>query len=99
MPFNIIIKPSGAKCNLKCDYCFYLAKESLYPNSSFEMSDKVLESLVRQYIENQKASEIHCFGKAWKISWIKTLFPPLSKCFLKMSLGLQLMKTQKQRLR
>ncbi len=26
-------KPTGAICNLDCEYCFFLAKEELYPGS------------------------------------------------------------------
>jgi len=53
-PFNIITKPIGAICNLDCEYCYYLEKEDLYPNTpSFKMSDEALESFTRQYIYAQ----------------------------------------------
>jgi len=39
-------KPTGAVCNLDCTYCFYLAKEELYPGSDFRMDDGVLEAYV-----------------------------------------------------
>ncbi|MEM9463397.1 MAG: hypothetical protein AAGF11_55155 [Myxococcota bacterium] len=29
-PFHIIAKPTGAICNINCEYCFYLQKEELY---------------------------------------------------------------------
>ncbi|MEJ2109730.1 MAG: anaerobic sulfatase maturase [Acidobacteriota bacterium] len=62
-PFHILTKPIGAVCNLDCSYCFYLGKESLYPQKSahgdFRMSDTVLENYVRQYIAIQNAPEIH----------------------------------------
>ena len=52
-------KPIGPICNLDCKYCFYLEKEKLYPGaSSFRMTDEVLESYVRQYIEAQETPEI-----------------------------------------
>jgi len=47
-------KPTGAICNLGCKYCFFLSKKNLYPKSSFRMSDEILESYIRQYIEAQK---------------------------------------------
>ena len=52
--FHIMSKPTGPICNLDCKYCFYLEKEGLYgtPNS-WAMSDAVLESYIRQYIEAQ----------------------------------------------
>ena len=27
--FHVLAKPTGAICNLDCDYCFFLAKEEL----------------------------------------------------------------------
>jgi len=30
-------KPSGAACNLDCQYCFFLSKRQLYPDSAFRM--------------------------------------------------------------
>jgi uncharacterized protein len=56
--FNVIIKPSGARCNLACDYCFFLKKERLYPNSHFKMSFETLEAFVQQYLESQPEGEI-----------------------------------------
>jgi uncharacterized protein len=52
-------KPIGPLCNLDCTYCFYLEKEELFPkNENFKMSDEVLESYIRQYIEAQDVPEI-----------------------------------------
>jgi uncharacterized protein len=50
-------KPIGPICNLDCKYCFYLEKESLYPQTGpqvekWAMRDEVLESYIRQYIES-----------------------------------------------
>jgi uncharacterized protein len=44
-------KPTGARCNCACDYCFFLKKERLYPGSDFRMPDAVMESYVRQMVE------------------------------------------------
>ena len=41
--FHVMAKPTGAICNLDCDYCFFLTKEQLYPGSSFRMAEPVLE--------------------------------------------------------
>jgi uncharacterized protein len=49
--FHVMAKPTGARCNCACDYCFFLKKERLYPGSGFRMSDEVMESFVRQTIE------------------------------------------------
>jgi uncharacterized protein len=56
--FQVMTKPRGAICNLDCKYCYFLSKERLYPNSSFRMSDNLLETYTRQYIEAQQVSEI-----------------------------------------
>lgn len=53
-----MVKPRGAICNLDCQYCFYLKKEQLYPQSSFRMSDEVLETYTRSYIEAQQTPEV-----------------------------------------
>ncbi len=49
--FHLLAKPTGAQCNLDCDYCFFLSKEILYPDSRFRMTDETLESYLRQLIE------------------------------------------------
>jgi len=41
--FHIMTKPRGAICNLNCKYCYFLKKEQLFPESSFRMSDEILE--------------------------------------------------------
>jgi uncharacterized protein len=56
-PFHLMTKPMGSKCNLDCNYCFYLEKERLYPGSSgFRMKLEVLESYIRDYITAQPGS-------------------------------------------
>jgi uncharacterized protein len=55
----VLAKPIGAACNLRCDYCFYLEKEKLFPEKeNFRMSDAVLENYVRQYVESQPTPEV-----------------------------------------
>jgi uncharacterized protein len=56
--YHVMAKPTGAVCNLDCRYCFFLAKESLYPDSRFRMAEEVLESYLRQLIEAQDSPEI-----------------------------------------
>ena len=42
--FQVFAKPIGSICNLDCDYCYYLNKKHLYPEStSFRMADDILE--------------------------------------------------------
>jgi len=56
--FSVLVKPTGAVCNLDCAYCYYLSKESLYPGSGFRMPDEVLEAYIRQFIEANEAPEV-----------------------------------------
>ena len=59
---HVMAKPSGAICNISCEYCFYLEKEKLYPSvskSKWKMSDEVLENYVKQYIEAQKVPVVN----------------------------------------
>ena len=53
--FHVMAKPTGSRCNLSCDYCFFLKKKYLYPQSDFRMSDKIMESYIRQTIEAHKS--------------------------------------------
>jgi uncharacterized protein len=56
--FHVMAKPTGARCNLACDYCFFLKKERLYPASDFRMTDETMEAYIRQTIEGQAAPEV-----------------------------------------
>jgi len=58
-PFSVMAKPAGPACNLACEYCFYREKASLFPGAGVaRMSDGVLESFVRQYLESQPPGEV-----------------------------------------
>jgi uncharacterized protein len=56
--FHVMAKPTGARCNLACDYCFFLKKDQLYPESDFRMSDETMEAYLRQTIEGQSAPDV-----------------------------------------
>jgi uncharacterized protein len=57
--FHLLAKPSGPICNLNCHYCFYTEKESLFkPKTLFRMSEEVLETFIKNYIQAQDAEEI-----------------------------------------
>ena len=52
-------KPTGAICNLDCEYCFFLSKEMLYPGSRFRMAEELQETYIRQLLEaHQRAPEV-----------------------------------------
>jgi uncharacterized protein len=52
--FHVMAKPTGARCNLCCDYCFFLEKGALYPGSDQRMTDEVMSAFVRQTIDAQR---------------------------------------------
>jgi uncharacterized protein len=56
--FHVMLKPRGPVCNLDCAYCYYLSKKDLYPGADFCMTDDVLETFTRQYIEAQRVPEV-----------------------------------------
>lgn len=51
-------KPTGAICNLDCEYCYFLSKEMLYPGGRFRMAYETLESYIKQYIDAQRVPEV-----------------------------------------
>ena len=51
LAFHVMAKPTGAVCNLDCEYCFFLSKEMLYPGSRFRMADELQETYIRQLME------------------------------------------------
>jgi len=52
-------KPTGAVCNLDCEYCFFLSKEMLYPGSRFRMAADLQETYLRQLLEaHARAPEV-----------------------------------------
>ena len=56
--FHVMAKPSGSTCNINCTYCFFLSKESLYPNEKSRMSDETLEEYIRQLLEAHRTPEV-----------------------------------------
>ena len=56
--FHVLAKPTGARCNLRCDYCFFLRKSELYPGSDFRMTDEVMRTYVRQTVEGQRVPAV-----------------------------------------
>lgn len=82
-PLYVMLKPVGALCNLRCNYCYYLEKVGLYSeNKNHVMSDELLERFVKTYIESQTMPEI-------MFTWHggETLMRPIS--FYKRAIELQ----------
>lgn len=56
--FHLLAKPTGAICNLDCEYCFFLSKEMLYPDDRFHMNDETLEEYISQLLDAHRAPEV-----------------------------------------
>lgn len=48
--FNMMFKPIGSMCNLRCSYCYYLDKARLYGNQ-LVMPFDLLEKIIKEYVE------------------------------------------------
>lgn len=57
-PFTVMIKPVGWRCNLACAYCYYSKGGAARDGSPVVMSDKTLESFIRQYMESNPGPEV-----------------------------------------
>lgn len=52
-------KPVGARCNMACQYCYYLEKAGLYDEvPSHVMTEEVLEEYIRQYMLSQLSPDV-----------------------------------------
>ena len=56
--FGTMIKPVGSACNLDCHYCYYRDKSEIYGGAMPRMSDELLETYIRQYIEGASQQNI-----------------------------------------
>jgi len=53
--FQIFVKPAGARCNLKCGYCYYLDKEYISASSGLRvMPEEILEKYIIQHFKANK---------------------------------------------
>ncbi|WP_271270913.1 anaerobic sulfatase maturase [Aliamphritea hakodatensis] len=69
-PFHVLAKPTGPKCNLQCEYCFYKEKEdNVYLEerkaNSLNMDELLLEQYVPEYIRSQQ----HAPGREINFLW------------------------------
>ena len=57
--FQIFIKPVGARCNLRCSYCYYLCKVGVSGSDSHAIMDnKTLENYIRQHFLASSADTV-----------------------------------------
>ena len=56
---HVMVKPTGAHCNLDCTYCYYLSKEELLGRpENWCISDELLEEFIRQYFASHNNKEV-----------------------------------------
>lgn len=56
--FGTMVKPIGSACNLDCHYCYYRDKSEIYSNNMPRMSEDMLETYIRQYIQGASQQNI-----------------------------------------
>ena len=56
--FQVMVKPTGAICNLDCSYCYYLSKSELYPGTRTRMGDDVLDEYLRQMLDAHRGGDV-----------------------------------------
>ncbi len=58
-PLYVMLKPVGARCNLACEYCYYIEKKNLYANEPRHLlSEELLEKFIQEYINAQTMDEV-----------------------------------------
>ncbi|MBQ0437948.1 anaerobic sulfatase maturase [Providencia rettgeri] len=61
--FHMMAKPTSYRCNIKCEYCFYLEKENVFneevaDNHHDVMPDNVLRRYIKDYIQSNASDQI-----------------------------------------
>ena len=58
-PLYVMAKPVSSICNLACDYCYYLEKQTLYEGEGKRvMSDELTELFIKEYLEAQTMNAV-----------------------------------------
>lgn len=57
-PLYVMAKPVGARCNLACEYCYYLEKSKLYDEKAQMMTEALLDRYVKEYIQSQTMNDV-----------------------------------------
>jgi len=55
----VMAKPAGPRCNLRCDYCYYLDKEESFSSLPWPMPEKLLERYIAERIESSPGPSTH----------------------------------------
>ncbi|MCP5038384.1 MAG: anaerobic sulfatase maturase [Rhodobacteraceae bacterium] len=66
-PFHVMSKPIGPRCNIACEYCYYLEKEKLFPaEKKFRMGPDILKSYISQLIETSREAGMAEVSFTWQ---------------------------------
>jgi len=69
-PFHVLVKPTGPKCNLQCEYCFYKEKEdNVYAEQNRDNALNMDEALMEQYVQRYIESQSQAKGKEINFLW------------------------------
>ena len=57
--FQVFLKPVGARCNLRCSYCYYLEKGDIYGlDEKTVMNDETLENCISQHFSASSGATV-----------------------------------------
>ena len=56
--FHVMAKPTGARCNLRCDYCFFLEKERAVPGQRLPHDERGHGGLHPQTAQAQRVPQV-----------------------------------------
>lgn len=56
--FQVFIKPVGARCNLRCSYCYYLKTGGIYKYGESIMNDYTLENCIEQHFSASQGDTV-----------------------------------------
>lgn len=55
--FSVLAKPTGAVCNLECEYCFFLSKDQVLDGAD-AMDEATMELHLRRYLDEQPDGKV-----------------------------------------
>jgi uncharacterized protein len=55
----VMAKPAGPRCNLRCEYCYYADKASLFPSGPMLMAEPLLERYIAGRLEGSRGPVTH----------------------------------------
>ncbi|MBN2431362.1 MAG: anaerobic sulfatase maturase [Acidobacteria bacterium] len=56
--FQVFVKPAGGRCNLACDYCYYVERSAAGPDGPARMPEELLTAYIVQHLAAATGPEI-----------------------------------------